>query len=98
MQFLQLLQLREAGIPIPSDVLLNASTMQNKKDLVEAIQKQEQIQMQAQQMQMNPLYKNSKRVLSWHKPALPLIAVLAWNVQVVLKRTEPLQWNVELPR
>ena len=52
MQFLQLLQLREAGIPIPSDVLLNASTMQNKKDLVEAIQKQEQIQMQAQQMQM----------------------------------------------
>lgn len=48
MQFAQLLQLREAGVPIPNDQLLEACTLQNKKQLIEAIQKQEQ---QAQQMQ-----------------------------------------------
>ncbi len=56
MQFAQLLHLREAGVPIPDDVLLNASTMQNKKDLIESIseaKKQEQeTQQQVQQMQM----------------------------------------------
>ena len=52
MQFAQLLQLREVGVPIPSNVLLDASTMQNKKQLTEAIQQQEQQQQQMQQMQM----------------------------------------------
>jgi hypothetical protein len=53
MQFAQLLQMREAGIPVPDDVLLEASTMQNKKELIEAINKaqQQQAQMQQQQMQ-----------------------------------------------
>ncbi len=52
MQFAQLLQLREAGIPVPDDVLLNASTMQNKKELVEAIAAQQQQAQQLQQQQM----------------------------------------------
>lgn len=52
MQFAQLLQLREAGIPVPDDVLLNASTMQNKKELIESIEKAKQEQMQVQQQQM----------------------------------------------
>jgi len=52
MQFAQLLQLREAGIPVPDDVLLNASTMQNKKELVEAIAQQQQQAQQVQQQQM----------------------------------------------
>lgn len=52
MQFSQLLQLRETGIPIPDDVLLNASTMQNKKELIEAIEKAKQEQMQVAQQQM----------------------------------------------
>lgn len=52
MQFAQLMALREAGIPVPTDVLLNASTLQNKKELVDAIKQQEQAQMQMQQMQM----------------------------------------------
>jgi len=51
MQFAQLLQMREVGIPVPTDVLLNASTMQNKKELVEAIRAAEQQQAQMQQMQ-----------------------------------------------
>ncbi len=42
MQLAQLLQLREAGIPVPSDLLLEASTLQNKKQLVEAVKKTEE--------------------------------------------------------
>ena len=49
MQFAQLLQLREAGVPVPDDVLLDAATIQDKQKLVQSIQAQQQ---QAQQMQM----------------------------------------------
>lgn len=52
MQFAQLLQLREAGIPVPDSVLLNASTMQNKKDLIEAIEQEKQQAMEMQNAQM----------------------------------------------
>ena len=52
MQFAQLLQMRESGVPVPDDVLLNASTMQNKKELIEAIAQAKQQQMQVQQAQM----------------------------------------------
>ncbi len=52
MQFAQLLNLREAGVPVPDDVLLEASTMQNKKQLIEAITNAKQQQEQAQQQQM----------------------------------------------
>lgn len=49
MQFAQLLQLREVGVQIPDDVLLDSCTVQNKKQLRESIQASQQ---QAQQMQM----------------------------------------------
>ena len=49
MQFAQLLHLREAGVNVPDEVLLEASTMQNKKDLMEAIEAQNQAQQQAEQ-------------------------------------------------
>lgn len=56
MQFAQLLHLREAGVPVPDDILLDSSTMQNKKDLIEAItqvkQQQDQAAQQTQEMQM----------------------------------------------
>lgn len=54
MQFGQLLQLREVGVPIPDEQLLEACTLQNKKELIEAIQtnKQQAAQMQQQQMQV----------------------------------------------
>ena len=47
-QFIQLMGLRELGLQIPDDLLLEASTLQNKKQLIEAVMKQSQ---QAQQMQ-----------------------------------------------
>jgi len=52
MQFAQLLQLREVGIPVPTETLLKASTLQNKQELVEAIGQQEQEQAQTQQAQV----------------------------------------------
>ena len=49
MQFAQLIQLRELGIPVPTNLLLEASTIQNKSELIEAITEQEQQQQQATQ-------------------------------------------------
>jgi hypothetical protein len=60
MQMAQLLQLKEAGVPVPSDLLLESSTLQNKKQLVEAVKAaeqgqakmaQDQAQMQMAQLQ-----------------------------------------------
>lgn len=51
MQFAQLLQLKEVGVPVPDDVLLEACTLQNKKKLLEAInaaKQQQQAMLQAQ--------------------------------------------------
>ena len=54
MQFAQLLQLREAGVPISTSDLLEASTMQGKKKIIENAMAQEQqaAQVQQQQVQM----------------------------------------------
>jgi hypothetical protein len=48
MQFAQLLHLREVGVPISNEDLLECSTMQNKKKIIENANKAQQ---QAQQMQ-----------------------------------------------
>lgn len=51
MQFAQLLQLREARVPVPNEALLEAATIQDKKKLVAAIKQQEQQQAQMAQAQ-----------------------------------------------
>lgn len=51
MQFKQLLELRGLDIPVPASILIEASTLQNKKELTDALTKQEQQQAQAQQQQ-----------------------------------------------
>ena len=53
MNFAQLMYLRESGVPIPDDLLLEACTLQDKKKLIEAVtaNKQQQEQIQQQQMQ-----------------------------------------------
>jgi len=53
LEFAQLLQLREVGVPVPTQVLVETSTLTNKPHLIEAIGQQEQQQSQmAQQQQM----------------------------------------------
>lgn len=51
MQFAQLLQIRELGVPVPSELLISNSTLQNKEELINAIQRQEQQQSQEAQNQ-----------------------------------------------
>lgn len=51
MEFAQLLQLKEIGVPIPDSSLLEAATLQHKKKLVETIEAQQQAQSQMQQQQ-----------------------------------------------
>ncbi|MFI5332615.1 MAG: hypothetical protein ACHQVS_00780 [Candidatus Babeliales bacterium] len=55
MQFAQMLQLREVGVPITDEDLLEAATLQGKSDMVENMQaqKQQAMQMQMQQMQLD---------------------------------------------
>lgn len=52
MQFAQMLQLREVGVPIPNDQLLEAATLQNKKKLIDAVVASQEQQQQMQLMQM----------------------------------------------
>jgi len=52
MQFAQLLQMREAGVEIPDEVLLKASTLQNKKELTQAVQSAAEQRAQMEQMQL----------------------------------------------
>lgn len=49
MQFAQLIQLKEMGVPIPDASLIDAATIQNKDKITQQIQQQQQ---QAQQVQM----------------------------------------------
>ena len=51
MQFAQLLHLREVGVPVPSEILLESATLQNKQQLIDAIKAQEQAQQEQQQAQ-----------------------------------------------
>lgn len=51
MQFAQMLQLREVGVPVPDDAILEACTVQNKKKLVESINATRQAQEQSMQQQ-----------------------------------------------
>lgn len=52
MQFAQLLQLREAGVPVPDDILVEACTLQNKNKLIQALSEQKQTAQQLQNMQL----------------------------------------------
>ena len=60
MQFAQLLHLREVGVPVPPDQLIKASTLQNKKELTDAIKQAEQQQTQMLQMQQQVAIEEQK--------------------------------------
>jgi hypothetical protein len=52
MEFAQLMDLKQMGIAIPDDLLLEKSTLQGKKDLVEAMRAQQQQMQQQQEFQL----------------------------------------------
>jgi hypothetical protein len=51
MQMQQLLQMRELGVPVPTNLLIENSTLQNKKELIDAIGQQEEQQAKAAEQQ-----------------------------------------------
>lgn len=53
MQFAQMLQLREVGVPITDEDLLEAATLQGKTEMLQNMQAQKQQAQQAQQAQMD---------------------------------------------
>lgn len=64
MQFAQLLQLKEVGVQIPDNVLLESATLQNKNDLISAVIDQnkqaQEIQMLQLQAELNDLQARTK--------------------------------------
>lgn len=59
MQFAQMLQLREAGVPITDVDLLEAATIQNKKTIIEnAVAQQQKMQQMQQQMQQTQMQES----------------------------------------
>lgn len=70
LELAQLLHLREVtGIPIPSSAILEATTIQNKDKLIEAIMKQEEAQQQQQekveQLQMQQMQIDNQAKISY---------------------------------
>lgn len=51
MEFAQLIQLKEMGVPLPDEALIEACTIQNKTKILEIMQKNQQQAMQMQQQQ-----------------------------------------------
>lgn len=60
MEFAQLLQLREAGVPVPNTVLLEVASLQNKEKLIASVQQIEQQQAQMQQVQLAAAIKEQQ--------------------------------------
>ncbi len=50
-EFMQLFELKQAGLPIPIEAIMNASTFQNKDKIIAQMQQAEQAQAQMQQKQ-----------------------------------------------
>jgi len=60
MQFAQLMQMKELGVEIPDTVLLKASTLQNKKELTQAVEQSAQEKAQMEQMQLQLTIEEKK--------------------------------------
>lgn len=90
MQFAQLLQLRELGVPIPDTVLVEACTLQKKKQLIEAMQAEKQ---QAQQQQQHQQQLEAENMAAQAKL---VNAQAAANEGLGLERLSRIEENHEL--
>ena len=63
MQFAQMLQLREIGVPIPDSELLEAATIQNKQKIIKTIEAQQQAAQQQQQQEAQVAMQNQEAVI-----------------------------------
>jgi hypothetical protein len=60
MQFAQLIQLKQLGVPIPDSSLIEAATIQNKDKIIQQMEQQQQQAQQIQQMQMQSTMQESQ--------------------------------------
>lgn len=60
MQFAQLMQLKEMGVPIPDSSLLDAATIQNKDEIIKKMEEQQQQQQQMQEAQVESTIKEQQ--------------------------------------
>lgn len=60
MQLAQMLQLKKEGVPIPDESIIEAATFQNKKQVLETMQRNQQQVMQMQQMQLQAQMKEQE--------------------------------------
>ena len=60
MEFAQLMQLKELGVPIPDSALLESATIQNKNRIMQQIQQQQKQSQQIQQAQVQSQMEESK--------------------------------------
>lgn len=74
MNFVQLFELKQAGLPIPDEQLIEASTLQNKNKLIQSLQEankaaqeqqQMQIQIQSQELQARANLANARAAADW---------------------------------
>jgi len=69
LEFIQYMNLKEMGLPVPSDILIDKAPIHNKKELKEAIMKAEQAQaqaeQQAQQLQLQNMATENETKLSF---------------------------------
>ena len=71
MQFAQLLQMKEIGIAIPDDLLIDSAPLQNKNELIEAVkQAQEQMAQQAQVVSQAAIAEQQARTELAHSRAI----------------------------
>ena len=71
MQFAQMLQLREVGVPISTKDLLEAATIQGKDKIVEnALAQEQQVAQQAQQVQQMQMQQQQSQIELAHARAL----------------------------
>jgi len=71
MQFAQLLHLKEAGVPVPDDVIIKAATVQNKDELLQSIAQSNEQAQQAQQAQLEvQLQETQARIKALEAKAL----------------------------
>ena len=71
MQFAQMLELHNAGVPLAPEDILDASQMQNKAELIENMKKREEVQaQQAQQAQMMQIELLKAQINSANSKAL----------------------------
>lgn len=89
-QFTTLFALKQAGINIPDDILIKASTIQNKNDLMEMLQaqSQQQAQLQQQEAQANNELQQATAQLSNSKAAADMALAQERMAKIQDNRTQ----------